>query len=146
MNAVTLTWTEKIARVGTHMLDNFEQAPTTLEHIFEPGVYIRRMTIPADTYFIGRPHRFGHKVVFTSGRFRLITEHNSQVLDAPYEMFTQPGHIVVLHTETPLVAHTEHLNPGECRDTELMESLIFHAASEVRQISEAVERRLLGVG
>ena len=138
-----LTFREKIAYIGTR-LKGEPQADITLEHIFEPGAYIREMRIPPETCFIGRPHRYGHRLQFVSGSCRVLDPQGESYCEAPYELFTRPEHVTVLVTfESPLVLRTYHVNPVECRDVELMERLIFHTEDEVRQVAQKVEKRIL---
>jgi hypothetical protein len=138
-----LTFREKVAYIGTR-LKSEPQADITLKHIFEPGVYVREMVIPPETCFIGRPHRFGHRLHFVSGSFRMLDPAGESFSDSPHEIFTKPEHVTVLVTlQYPLVLRTYHENPVECRDIELMERLIFHTEDEVRQVADRVEHRIL---
>lgn len=136
-----LTWHQKVAYLGTRMLEA-EQASTTLEHSFEPGVYVRTMVLPAGTVFIGRPHRFGHALRFEGGTARVITPDGDSTIKAPFEVHTAPGHITVLEAITGLVLRTFHPNPDECRDTDLMEGLIFHSAEEMKLVGDAVAQQI----
>jgi hypothetical protein len=136
-----LSWHEKVAYLGTQMLKG-EQAECPVKHIFEPGWYIREMEIPAGVVFVGRPHRFGHELEFVSGRARLIGPEKDEDIWCHYVTFTTPGHISVIGTLTDVVLRTYHANPDECRDVELMESLIFRPASEMQQVSASVEKRI----
>jgi len=139
-----LTWKEKVAFVGAHIEANFPAVETPVKHIFEPGMYIREITIPAGVVFVGRPHRFGHRVRFLQGRVRLIDESGSREVEPPFEFFTKPGFLMVLETYEPHMGRTYHPNPDGCRDVELMEGLIFHSKDEVRQIGRTVQNALQG--
>lgn len=138
-----LPWHAKIAYIGTSVKNMDAEAPVSLEHIFEKGWYIREMVIPADTVFIGRPHRFGHRVEFLSGSGRLISAWGETEIAPPWSFFTQPGWITVLHAYRPLKLRTYHANPDECRDTHLMESIIFHPPEEMQLVATMVERKLM---
>jgi hypothetical protein len=137
-----LSWREKVALVGVRIEQDCPTVETPVKHIFEPGMYIREITIPAGTLCVGRPHRFGHLVRFFEGRVRLIEEGSERFIEPPFEMFTRPGFVMVLETMEPHRGRTYHPNPYECRDVELMESLIFHSADEVRQRGLAVQKLL----
>ena len=137
-----LTWHQKVAYIGTRMLD-VEQAPSPVRHIFEPGWYIREISIPAGVVFIGRPHRFGHRIHMLKGRVRKVEPNGYQLIEPPFEFTTQPGEIMVLETFEDHVGRTYHPNPDECRDTELMEQVIFHPAEEMKLVGEAVAKRIL---
>lgn len=143
MNALTpLTWHQKVACIGTMMRETLPQADTPIKHIFEPGVYVREITIPAGVLFIGRPHRFGHHIRFLEGRFKMIANGEEQMIEAPYEIWTRPGFLMVLETYTFHRGRTYHPNPDECRDTGLMENLIFHPAEEMLQVGHSARALL----
>lgn len=137
-----IPWHAKVAYIGTQIHERGAQADVRLEHIFEPGVYIREMVIPADTVFIGRPHRFGHHVQFVSGQGRLIAEHGETLVVPPWHFFTRPGWITVLHTTDEMVLRTIHPNPDNCRDVHLMEGLIFHPPEDMQLTARLVGHQL----
>lgn len=137
-----MSWAEKVALVGVQMKENLPSVDTPVRHIFEPGVYIREITIPAGVLFVGRAHRYGHKLRMLEGRCRLIGPDGSTVIEPPYEMATYPGFLMVLETYEHHVGRTYHPNPDECRDTDLMERLIFQSAKAMHQLGQSVQRKI----
>lgn len=150
MNAVatleaSLTWTEKVAFLAHRFkaiqhLDNDVDMPVT--HSFEPGMYVREMTIPADTLFIGRAHRHGHRCVLVSGTVAVMSPEGELVLEAPAELMTEPGYQMVLRALTDVVGRTYHPNPAESRDLAALEAEAFHPAEEVFKLGQDVSRRV----
>lgn len=134
-----LTWPDKLAYLG-YALQNDETCP--IEHIFEPGWYIREIVIPAERVFIGRPHTHGHICKLISGKVMHITEEFRRIVEAPYTMLSTAGYQVVLYTYTEVVGRTYHPNPEDSRDTELLESQIFTPTSTLIERGKVVSRLL----
>src|ERR1700742_1579198 len=129
-----LTWEEKLAYLGFKFLPHAEgdNAKITLRHIFEPGMYIRGMHIPAELLFIGRPHLIGHRCELVSGRILLITEAAKTHMEAPAELFSNPGYQMCMYTKTDVVGRTYHpfdtltVDPASfSQNTRLLEEQIF---------------------
>jgi len=118
-----LSWKDKVDYLAFRWYD--ESASLPLKHIFEPGMYIREISIPADSYFIGRDHKLGHPCELVSGKIVLITERERKVLEAPYSLCTVPGYQMVLYAITDVVGRTYHVNPDDCRDIAALEARIF---------------------
>lgn len=70
----------------------FPQAVCNVRHIFGPGLYIRELTIPADTYAIGHYQKTVHMNVMVKGRVTVINNDGSKTeLIAPVTFIGQPG-------------------------------------------------------
>jgi len=150
MNAVAkleaeLSWPEKVAFLAHRFraitdMDNDRDMPVT--HSFEPGMYVREMFIPKDTYFIGREHRHGHHCVLVSGSVVVMSADGETPLSAPAELMTVPGYQMVLRALTDVVGRTYHPNPAESRDIAALEAEAFHPAEEVFKLGRDVSRRV----
>jgi hypothetical protein len=137
-----LSWKEKIAFLGVqfaHVLAS--ECP--VEHIIGHGSYIRKMTIPAGTVFLGREHLQGHEVTLLKGSVVLITPETKRQVDAITTLHTTPGFYMVVYTLTDVEAQTVHPNPHNSCDVVALEAQIFGPAEELRQLGLAVEERLL---
>jgi hypothetical protein len=138
-----LSWAEKVAFLASCFQCMDDQKTCPVKHSFIPGWYVREMTIPANTVFIGRTHRHGHRCVLISGRVALIDENRGTTThEAPFEITTAPGYQMVLQTLTEVVGQTYHPNPTESRDIEALEAEAFHPAEEVFTLGRDVERRV----
>lgn len=140
-----LTWPEKVAFLACRFqqitdMDHKESCPVT--HSFEPGFYVREMFIPADTLFIGRAHRHGHRCVLVSGSVAVMSADGETPLAAPAELMTVPGYQMVLKALTDVVGRTYHPNPTESRDIAALEAEAFHPAEEVFTLGRDVSRRV----
>lgn len=137
-----LTFKEKLAYLGFKFAEISDGPTCPVQHLFEPGVYIREMTIPAETLFIGRPHTFGHRCELVSGRILLITEEAKTHLEAPAELWSKPGYMMCLYAKTEVIGRTYHPNPDERRDTDAMEEEIFGSIAELVALGEQVRAKI----
>ena len=70
----------------------FPQADCPVRHIFGPGVYIRELTMFADTYAIGHHQNFEHMNVMIKGKVRMYNpDGTTTVLTAPQTFVGKPG-------------------------------------------------------
>lgn len=137
-----LSFKEKLAYLGLKFGEISEGPDCPVQHIFEPGVYIREMFIPAEMLFIGRPHTFGHRCELVSGKIMLITEEAKTHMEAPAELWSKPGFMMCLYAKTEVIGRTYHPNPDERRDTDAMESEIFGSIAELVALGEEVRTRI----
>lgn len=137
-----LTFSEKMAYLAFKFREFSDRSSWPVTHIFEPGVYIREILIPAETLFIGRPHTFGHRCELVSGRILLITEEARTHIEAPAELWSRPGYMMCLYAKTDVVGRTYHPNPKERRDTQAMEEEIFGSVSELLALGERVRQKI----
>jgi SET domain len=88
-----------ISAVPTHRIDGLErwmltqpQAPCHVRHRFAPGLYIREVTIPADTFAVGHFQKTDHMNVMLSGRVTVMREGGgTETLVAPQSFVAPPG-------------------------------------------------------
>lgn len=126
-----LNFREKLAYIGFAAPEEWRGPECPVTHLFEPGLYIREMFIPAETLFIGRPHTFGHRCELVSGKVLLITEEAKTHMEAPAELWSKPGFMMCLYAKTDVIGRTFHPNPDERRDTDAMENEIFGSIEEL---------------
>lgn len=137
-----LTWKEKIAYIAFQLKEMDSKVEAPLQHLFEPGMYIREMALPADAVVVGRPHVHGHRVELVSGKVLHITERGKLIVDAPFELHSNPGDQIVAYAITDIVARTYHPNPNEDRDIEKLENEWFHPADPVLELGATLHARL----
>lgn len=139
-----LDWNQKLAYL-VHKLKPVEDigpegCPVT--HIFENGVYIREMRIPAGTLFIGRAHRHGHKCELVSGEVTVMSPLGQTRKVAGDTMMTVPGYHMVLRADTDVVGRTYHPNPTNSHDVAWLEANIFHSIEEMIALGAQIEGNL----
>ena len=142
-NFPAISWNDRIA----YLLHKFMEQPQIecpVKHIFEDGKYIREMTIPAQTLFIGRTHRHGHVVELLSGSAVHITPEGRFPVSAPFTVTTRPGYQMVAFIETPVLCRSIHPNPSDSRDVDTLELDAFEPVDNLRAIGRQVEIELEG--
>lgn len=137
-----LSWNDQLKYLiaeGQTVVQDKTECP--VKHYFEPGMYIRQMTIPDGTWFIGRPHLVGHRCVLVTGTLKLITERGSSIKHPGDEMTTVPGYMTALFALSDVEAWTYHPNPTESRDVAALEAEIFQSLESI--IEDVVQMKLL---
>lgn len=146
-----LTWKEKLAYLGFKFAAASEgdSARVKLTHHFEPGMYIREMTIPAEMLFIGRPHLMGHRCELVSGRILLITEDAKTHMEAPAELWSKPGYMMCLYSKTEVVGRTYHPVDESFHwvraDVQQLEAKIFGPIDDLVALGEKVRQKIHAV-
>ena len=135
-----LAWKEKLAYLTVRFLE-LPQEECPVEHLFKDGHYYRTMRIPAGALFIGRPHRYGHKVELLEGRVVLIHPNSRELRAAPDSMQTIPGYQTVFQALTNVVGRTVHPDSGE-RDIDKLEDGIFESLDSIKALGLAVASRM----
>lgn len=141
--AFDLTWEEKLAYLSYRFAEG-EQKKCPLYHIFEDGLYIREIRIPAGTLYVGRPHLLGSRVVLLEGKVLWIREDTKQVMEAPAETQTIPGFQMVGLSLSDVVARTFHPNGDECKDVDKLEARIFGSIEERMALGKSVFEKVEG--
>jgi hypothetical protein len=137
-----LTFKEKLAYLGFKFAEVSAGPACPVTHIFEPGMYIREMFIPAGALFIGRPHNFGHRCELLSGKAMLVQEEAKTHVEAPAELWSKPGFMMCLYAKTDVIGRTYHPNPDERRDTDAMEGEIFGPIAELVELGRQVRAKI----
>ena len=108
-----------IAKAEADML-KLPQAECSVSHMFGPGVYIRQVTLPADTYAIGHHQNFEHQNIVLSGRVTMVNSDGTTTeICAPAVFVGKPGRkIGYVHEDTVWL----NVYPTEEKDIETLES------------------------
>ena len=139
-----LTWTNKVAYL-THQFLKLEQTECPVEHIFEGDKYIREMTIPAGTLFLGRTHRHGHEVQLLKGSVIHVTEHGKFPVDAYHSVHTTPGYNMVAYIVTDVVCRSVHPNPTGSRDIQALEDDAFESVEALNLLGKSIHEQMEGL-
>lgn len=136
-----MPWAHKLAYLTYRfsLLDNVE---CPLTHHFDGNAYVREIAIPAGTLFIGRIHRYGHRVELVLGSGVLVTATARLPISAPYAIETTPQGQVAFYATSDVVGRTYHPNPTDSRDTQALEDDIFESVESLVALGRVVEERL----
>ncbi len=58
---------------------------------FSKGVYCREITIPKDTFLIGKIHKFENLNILSKGKLSIISIEGCQTVEAPFTIVSPPG-------------------------------------------------------
>lgn len=145
-NLPSIPWQDKIAYLS-YQFSLMEQSECPLKHIFEDGKYIREMTIPADTFFIGRHHIHGHGVELVSGTVINCEAGSQTEISQPFKFVSQPGYQAVFYAVTEVIGRTIHDNPDGITDWIKLEDRDFAPASDLigrgALIAKEIEEKLI---
>lgn len=77
------------------------QVACPVVHRFAPGVYIREIFMPKDTYVIGKIHSTEHFNILLKGKVTVITTDGMEDYEAPCTFVSSAGvqKIVYMHTD-----------------------------------------------
>lgn len=140
-----ISWEDQVAYMAWKLKCSPGHSEVPVVHIFEPGVYIREMRLPAEILFIGRPHTKGHFLELISGEAYLFGPCGAVKFEAPYALMTEPGAQAVARTITPCLVRTIHKNPGNSHNIAELELEAFLPAESVLARGEQIERKLRGL-
>jgi hypothetical protein len=105
---------EQLAKFAS-VLAQAPQIDCPLEHFFAPGMYVRKLTIQADAYVLGKKHRHQHPTMLTKGEATINTDAGMVRITAPHIWISQEG-----AQRCEFV--TVHLNPDDTQDLDAIEA------------------------
>lgn len=92
------------------------------EHFFAPGMYLRKLVVPAGMLIVGKIHRHAHFLCVLAGRAIVISEFGRHEVTAGHISVSQAGvkRVVLALEDTNFV--TVHLNAGDSQDLAVIEA------------------------
>lgn len=114
------------------------------EHYFAPGMYGRKLIIPAGMLVVGKIHKHSHFMMVAKGHALVVSEHDKQEVKAGDMYVSQVGAKRVVFAFKDTVFITVHLNPSNTQDMEVIErehiedekfKKEFHLSANKRAIS-----------
>jgi len=121
-------------------IDNIEakmlslpQANCGVIHKFQPGYYIREVTIPTGTLAIGHHQNFPHLNIFVKGKVLMLNDDGTQnVIEAPMTFVGQPGRKIGYVLEEMV---WQNIYPTEQTEVELLEAFYLTKSDYSREFS-----------
>ena len=102
------------------------QAAIVTEHIFKPGIYERKITIPAWTVLTGAEHKTDYKVRLEVGTIAVNTDDGVKVLTGPLEFDAKAGMQRAGRVfENEVVWVDVYPNPDDCTDLGVLEDRLY---------------------
>lgn len=98
-----------------------------IEHVFAPGLYLRKMFMPKHTILTSKIHKTEHPYIVSLGIVKVWSEEYPDGVEifSPYHGMTHKGtrRIILAYEDTFIT--TIHPNPDNCEDLEILESRII---------------------
>lgn len=82
--------------------------PYPLEHAFADGLYIRKLTVPADTLTVTKIHAVNHAFFLQKGTISVLTEDGVKKFTAPYQGITKAGTKRIIYHHDEVIFSTVH--------------------------------------
>jgi hypothetical protein len=102
------------------------QADIVTEHTFLPGVYERKIIVPAWTVLTGAEHKTDYKIRLEKGTIAVNVEDTVKILTAPMEFEAKAGAQRVGRVfEEEVVWVDVYENPDNCQDLEVIEERLY---------------------
>jgi hypothetical protein len=105
-------------------------------HRFAAGMYVREITIPADTLMTGKVHLAEHVSIMLSGEMTVLTESGMRLVRGPEVFISPPGTKRVGYAHTEVKWLTVHLNADDEQDVQAIESRLVEPWS-IQSVLEA---------
>ena len=130
----------QIDRLQAEMV-NMPQAEMTTEHLFSPGMYMRKVFRPAGTLIVGKVHKEPHFFLCAMGEIVAWTETGMRTLRAGDVIESKPGTKRVTLAVTDAIGITIHRTDETDLDeieTQLIEpdlTALFDSSNNVKRIA-----------
>jgi quercetin dioxygenase-like cupin family protein len=117
---------DQIKALERAIITELEPVDTPLEHHFIPGVYIRKLTLPAGTVLTGKVHSTIHGCIVAKGRILVASEEGgTKELVAGDVFVSHPGVKRAGYAIEDTVFINVHANAEETRDLEVLEAQLI---------------------
>lgn len=104
-----------------------EQHQITIENIFAPGLYLRKMFMPRNSILTSKIHNTDHPYIMSLGIVKVWSQEYPDGVEiiAPYHGITTKGtrRLILAYEDTFIT--TIHANPDNCQDMEILEERII---------------------
>jgi hypothetical protein len=123
--APALSITGKVLALQNELL-KMPQADIVTEHIFKPGVYERKITIPAWTVLTGAEHKTPYHVRVEKGTIAVNTDDGVKVFTGPCDFPAKAGMQRAGRVfEEEVVWVDVYDNPDDCTDLAVLEDRLY---------------------
>lgn len=116
---------DKIVRLQDELL-KMEQADIVTEHTFTPGIYERKIIVPAWCVLTGAAHKTAYKVRLEKGTIAVNIDSEVKILTAPLEFDAPAGAQRVGRVFDETVVWVDiYDNPDNCTDIPTLENRLY---------------------
>jgi len=116
---------QQVERLQVELL-KMPQANIVTEHIFLPGIYERKITIPAWTVLTGAEHKTPYRVRLEKGTIAVNTDDGAKIFTAPTEFPVKAGMQRAGRVFDEEVVWVDvYENPDNCTDLAILENRLY---------------------
>ena len=113
-------------------LKELEQIEAPLLHDFAPGLYLRRILMPAGAFIIGRTHKTEHFNIVMSGAANVMIDGKIEYIEAHYVFKSKAGAKKILYILEDMIWCTSH--PTDETDLDKLEEMLIYSEEEEEQL------------
>lgn len=103
------------------IIEQLEPVEAPLEHHFIPGVYLRKMTLPAGAAISGKLHTTLHLCIVAKGHILVASEEGTRELFAGDVFVSKPGVKRIGYALEETVFINIHMNQDDEKDVAVLE-------------------------
>lgn len=117
-----------LSRLASAMLATGAVVDQPLEHLFLPGLYVRKILNPKGSLIVTERHKTRHPFVLLSGHLAAWSPGGEvQEVVAPHLGVTEPGTERVIYAREDSVFVTFHPNPGDGEDLDVIRERVVES-------------------
>lgn len=117
------------------------QTELPLIHEFSPGLYLRSIFMPKDTFVIGKTHKTKHFNIIMTGKANVMIDGKIKLVQAPDIFISEAGVKKVLYILEDMNWMTTH--PTNLTDLDELEKELIYSKEEEKALIEAEVKKLL---
>jgi len=144
---INLSSQKKILDFQSMLVDNADEISVVthqdsllfpLKHTFADGIYVRQMSMNADTVVVGAIHKHLHVWFLLTGNISVVTEDGLEDYVAPCYVVATPGTKRVIYANEDSIFVNIHKNPTNSQDIEFLEKEIV--AKDFKEYEEYINK------
>lgn len=144
---INLSSQKKILDFQSMLVDNADEISVVthqdsllfpLKHTFADGIYVRQMSMNADTVVVGAIHKHLHVWFLLTGNISVVTEDGLEDYVAPCYVVATPGTKRVIYANEDSIFVNIHKNPTNSQDIEFLEKEIV--AKDIKEYEEYINK------
>ncbi len=109
--------------------------PYPLEHSFADGLYIRKLTVPANTLTVTKIHAVNHAFFLQKGTISVLTEEGVKKFTAPYQGITLKGTKRIIYHHDEVIFSTVH----STKETDISKIEVEVIAEDFEDLNNRIE-------
>tara|TARA_R100000541_G_scaffold56261_1_gene65564 strand:- start:117 stop:569 length:453 start_codon:yes stop_codon:yes gene_type:complete len=123
---------------GINVVTHQDSELFPLKHTFADGIYVRQMSMDANSVVVGAIHKHLHVWFLLTGHISVITEDTTEDYVAPCYVVATPGTKRVIKANEQSIFVNIHKNPTNSQDIDWLEKEIV--AKDFKEYEEYINK------